>query len=189
MSVNLRIKSVNLVTTTVSCHESVQPAYTFSKCLKTQMYPAKFGNDFVAEAQSLEPLHVIKTPDKSLRFFAGWAWLDRCRLQNQAEIIVVEHIKFTPEYVRKMGWLYLFSMHAFDLERKSNLSQLTDIIDQIPRDLRGHLLATQSSYSPHVTVQNLTGETRSAIRNQLKSSDKKSSAERISVLDSILGER
>lgn len=168
MAVTKIFKSLSLRHCSLSCHELARPAYALSKDLKQQISNKKLPIEFIALSQALEPVHVIKVSKNTFEFFAGWHWLDEChiRLLHEISIIIHKHIK--SREIVKTAWAYQLSKHCCDLHRGSNLAQLTELLDTIPLSVRKQLLKDSYSYSALQTVSNLTNESRSAIRNQLR---------------------
>lgn len=168
MAVTKKIKSISLRHCSLSCHELARPAYALSKDLRHQINNRQLPREFITLSQALEPVHVIEVSKKSFEFFAGWQWLDECQIRQVQDISIIIHKHIPNREIAKTAWAFQLSKHSCDLYRGSNLAQLTDLLDKIPSNIRKQLLKGSYSYSALQTVSNLTNESRSAIRNQLR---------------------
>jgi len=84
------------------------------------------------------------------------------------DISIIIHKHIPSGEIVKTAWAYQLCKHSCDLHRDTNLAQLAELLDEIPLKIRQKLLKGSYSYSALKTVANLTDESRSAIRNQLK---------------------
>ena len=168
MAVTKKIRSVSLRHCSLSCHELARPAYALSKDLRHQISNRQLPQEFITLSQTLEPVHVIEAPNNSFEFFAGWQWLDECKIRQVQDISIIIHKHIPSGEIVKTAWAYQLCKHSSDLHRSSNLAQLTELLDKIPSNIKKQLLNGSYSSSALKTFSNLTNESRSAIRNQLR---------------------
>lgn len=161
------IKTVRLSRVKLKCHELARDSYAFSRRLKIQLNIHQLNPEFVMRSQLFEPLHVTKSSEGIFSFFAGWRWFEIAQSSGQQELTIIQHNEIELNEINHLAWLYLLSSNITNLERKTGLRQLTEIIGRIPLKTRKKLLENQHSYSTIASLINITNQSRGVIRSQL----------------------
>nr|WP_297347414.1 hypothetical protein [uncultured Glaciecola sp.] len=174
----------------VSCHPDARDAYIYSKGINTyidviQKRSTIQSVDLLRENQQFNPLIAIEAAKQELQYFSGWRWYEKCLAAEVNEVEVIVYEDFENLNLRKVSWQYLLSEHLYGMQRGSSLLQLVNLIKAIPKHLKTELLASNNARSAITVVQNITGETREAVRwsvNNAPATNKES----IAILDELL---
>ena len=187
------LRTIDINNRKVICHQNAREAYIYSKCIHTYIdaiekdLEKKSINrvEMLKQNQQFNPLIAIQANKQELQYFSGWRWYENCLAAGINEIAMIVYEESNGLDPNKLAWQYLFSEHIYDMQRSSCLRQLVDLIDAIPQRLKRELLASNNARSAEKVVQNITGETRGAIR---WSSTSKSSTNKLSktILDELI---
>lgn len=185
MTVKKQLRSISLNKSHIDCHNEARKAYTLSKGLKYQIRQQSLISNLGSLYGTIEPLHVTQSSANHFHFFAGWDWFDLFSIDGEKRVDVIVHTDISKEQITKLSWLYVLKGLLADLHRKSNLSQLVTAIDKMPTHIKQFLFKEDYSYSTHIIVQRITGETRSAIRHQIETNSPKPIQKR-SIFDELV---
>ena len=168
----LNIETIKLSDYLITPHKDATKAYETSLEYNYQYTLNNYTKDTIQALQSLQPLYVIKN-NKKLKFYNNWFMLNLALLNRIENLVIISNNHIKKSGIEKASWMYLISQNLISLNRQTNLSQFSKTLEKIPVDVRKTIFGDLHSYSPLATVQNLSRETREAIKHQFtKSRDK-----------------
>lgn len=162
----LKIKTPVLKKISIECHDQALRPYMLAKDYKLQYEQLSLSKESMQLFQSNHPLHVIQISKNTYKFFSGWFWLSYCRDFNCDKITMIVYSKIELYELKQAAWAYLLSSQFQSFNRHNNLVQLKHYFDSMPDHIKKSLLSSQGTNSSQVMVQQLSNESRSAVRNQ-----------------------
>lgn len=178
-------RTIETVKCSIYCHASATRAYVASKCLMHQVRLQQPSHDFLSMLRSIEPIHVIQENPNTYLFFSGWHWLECATVEQNKEIEVIVHSRISKKRIATFSWTYVINKLLCDLDRSSGLSQLVDVIEQMPLEVRKSFFKKNHSHSAVQTAMRLTNESRAAVRNQIQRKRSKPTS-RDSIINQLL---
>lgn len=164
----LKIKTPNIHSSTLTCHAEAMSAFMIAKEYKYQYEGLNLSKKTIQLLQTFDPIHAIEVSINNYQFFSGWFWLANFRHINCEKITVIVHSEIEQYDIQKVAWTYLFSNQIKSFHRHNNLIQLSHYLDSIPDHIKKDLFSSISTSSSQIMVQQLSNESRSAVRNQKK---------------------
>lgn len=165
--VKYTVRTPLLAKTPIIMHPLIGEAFEYSRNQSYQFDLSKLSAKSVQQFQLQTPLHAIQQ-EKKIYFFSGWHWLPYCNHFDLDTIVVFIHKKISEQEILNLAWSYLLSTQMTSYNQASNLACIKDIITQLPATVKSELLLSGYTSSEQRMVEQLTGESRSTIRNQIK---------------------
>ncbi len=168
----------------ISIHPAAIPLFRLVSARNTQGQSSLLTPLLVEKSQSLSPIHVVKAPLKPGHYlcFSGFqhaALLRKLEVKNAWSII---HEMRDETAILEHAWLSEIVNQLGAAHRSEALKGVHDLINLAPKTMRKLLAKNCSSGSAMTLTEVLTGESRSAVRNQFPKP-----VGRLSELDTILG--
>ncbi len=161
-----KIKKPILKNISIECHAEALRAFAIMKDYKYQYEQLQLSRESVRRLQTFEPVHVVEISRNHYLFFSGWFWLSYCRQLDIKNITVIVHELIEKEEIKEVAWAYALNNQLKSFHRHNNLAQLKHYFDSMPDNIKKTLLSPLRTNSSQILIQQLSHESRSAIRNQ-----------------------
>lgn len=185
---NIKFKTISLSRIKFECHQDALKPYKLSKDNKYQYSNLSLSLKTFILLQSLDSINAVQITKNHYKFFTGWFWLSDIKTLGIDKISFFLHQDIKRSDIQKLAWTYLLANQLKMYHRNTNLAQMHDLIRSIPRVYQKQLFGDSYFYSASTVVENLSGETRSSIRNQKdKNSVKGILIDHISIKENLFG--
>lgn len=181
----MKIKTVTVNEYTIEPHKYALEAYKSSLEFDYQYSQLHYPKDSIHKLQTLQPLHATIKND-TIKFYSNWHMLNLALINGVENLLIISNNHITNSEIEEASWNYLIFLNLVSLNRRSNLSQFKSILEKIPIDHRKKIFGNIfHSYSSTATIQNLSSESRDAIRNQINKLESTSKNQK-SIFESLI---
>ena len=162
---HIKLKNINL-----SIHPYAEPAYLYSKEIKSQYHLDLLTTDSVKLAQTIHPLVVVPhnslTDVKNYLIISGWIWLDVIEKNGIDEIQLYKLDQLDAKDIDSISWLYLATLELTSFNRKENFNKLQYVLAQLEQSHIEKPILTKGKKVTDKDIEYLSSETRAVIRRQ-----------------------
>jgi hypothetical protein len=159
---------INLKRQYITCHSNAKKPYMISQKFTHLLKTKNCTKSFLEQFNFFSPIIAIKEDKSNFSFFGNWEFLDLMIHKQLTHANVLIYHNISAEQIEKLAWHYLLTHYLSGLDKKAVLSDLALLLDEAPHYIKAELFENALSYSSIKTIENLTHQSRSAIRYQRK---------------------
>ena len=181
----VKLRVINLRRDKLSIHPAIVSKHEAFNNYKPEFKTEAFSKAFITTAVEVSPVNVVQGPTGEYFCITGQCWLESLYRLDIQKISVILYEDIDNDEIELLYAASLLSSYCFMKDRHVFLAVLAEQIQQLPVPIRRILFAQSYSCSGSKIIENITGETRSAMDHQKKNLHSKQDNEISSTSNSL----